>query len=137
MKNDVKKVNIEIVSITDGEANHWKTTGEYKLDGDTHLIAYTDYASNTITKNGLYVGKESMLLHRTGGITGDMLFDLRNATITNYKLFSVETDFVIHTEEYEVNTTEDGLEIYLRYTLADRNDERPIYGAQRIIVTIL
>lgn len=137
MKNDVKKAHIEIVSITDGEANHWQTIGEYKLDGDTHLIAYTDYTGNITTKNGLYVGKGSMLLHRTGGITSDMLFDLQNDTITNYAIFSVETDFIIHTEEYEVNETADGLEIYLRYTLTDKNDMQPIYGAQRIIVNIM
>ncbi|WP_125141566.1 DUF1934 family protein [Clostridium transplantifaecale] len=137
MKNDVKKVSIEIVSVINGEENHWQTTGEYRLDGDTHLLAYTDYASNAITKNGLYAGKESMLLHRTGGITGDMLFDLRNATITKYAVFSVETDFVIQTDDYKVNTTEDGLEIYVRYTLTDKNDARPIYGAQRIFITML
>lgn len=137
MKNDVKKVSIEIVSVINGEEDHWQTTGEYRSDGDTHLIAYTDYASNAITKNGLYAGKESMLLHRTGGITSDMLFDPRNATITKYAVFSVETDFVIRTDEYKVNTTEDGLEIYIRYTLTDKNDMRPIYGEQRITATML
>lgn len=137
MINDVKKVNIEIVSVINGESDHWQTTGEYRLDGDTHLIAYTDYASNAITKNGLYAGKESMLLHRTGGITGDMLFDLQHATITKYEVFSVETDFVIHTDDYKVHTTENGLEIYVRYTLTDKNESQPIYGAQRINVTIL
>lgn len=76
-KDDVKKADIEIVSITNGEESRWRTTGEYKLDGELHLIVYTDYTGNTITKNGLYVGGKSMLLHRTGGITGDMLFDLQ------------------------------------------------------------
>lgn len=137
MKNDVKKVNIEIISVIDGEANHWQTTGEYKIDGDTHLIAYTDYTGNTITKNGLFVGKDSMLLHRTGEITGDMLFDLRNDTIAHYAVFSVETDFIIHTEEYEVNAVADGLEIYTRYTLTDKKDAQSIGGTQRIIVTMV
>lgn len=137
MKDDVRKVNIEIVSIIDGEATRWQTTGEYKLDGDTHLIAYTDYMGNTITKNGLYVGKESMLLHRTGGISGDMLFDLKNDTLTSYTTFSLETDFVIHTEKYEVNKNADQIEIYVCYTLTDKKYAEPIYGAQRIIVSML
>lgn len=127
-----KDIVVKIASFVDGEENHWETTGEYDFDGETHLVAYTDYTSNSITKNGLYAGKYSMLLHRVGAITCDMLFDLNHDTITQYNAFMFTDTFVIHTSEYKVNVSIDVIEIQLHYSLTNRTNAEPIDGIQKI-----
>lgn len=133
----MKKVGIQILSTVDDEVNIFKSVGEYKIDDNTHMVAYTDYTGNTITKNGLYIGAESMLLHRIGGITGDMLFDLNKDTITTYTLSFVSADFIIYTKEYKVSDADNGIEVYLQYVLTDKSNNQSIYGTQRIEIKFL
>ena len=49
----VRNVAIRIKSIVEGVDSQWETTGEYKWDGRQHMLAYTDYTGNAITKNGI------------------------------------------------------------------------------------
>lgn len=71
--SEVRNVYIRIRSVVEGVENLWETTGEYKWDGRQHMLAYTDYTGNAITKNGIFADHEKMLLHRVGAITCDML----------------------------------------------------------------
>ena len=50
--SEVRNVHIRIRSVVEGVENLWETTGEYKWDGRQHMLAYTDYTGNAITKNG-------------------------------------------------------------------------------------
>ena len=79
--SEVRNVHIRIRSVVEGVENLWETTGEYKWDGRQHMLAYTDYTGNAITKNGIFADHEKMLLHRVGAITCDMLFDPLTASV--------------------------------------------------------
>lgn len=87
--SEVRNVHIRIRSVVEGVENLWETTGEYKWDGRQHMLAYTDYTGNAITKNGIFADHEKMLLHRVGAITCDMLFDPLTATMVDYKAYMV------------------------------------------------
>ena len=82
--SEVRNVHICIRSVVEGVENLWETTGEYKWDCRQHMLAYTDYTGNAITKNGIFADHEKMLLHRVGAITCDMLFDPLTATMVDY-----------------------------------------------------
>lgn len=87
--SEVRNVYIRIRSVVEGVENLWETNGEYKWDGRQHMLAYTDYTGNAITKNGIFADHEKMLLHRVGAITCDMLFDPLTATMVDYKAYMV------------------------------------------------
>ncbi len=125
-------ITITIKSRMNGEETIFETTGEYAFDGQRHLAAYTDYTGNLITKNGLYIEPDKLLLHRVGGITADMLFDKQTDTVARYQAFMVNTSFVIHTSEYSVEETEYGLAIHIDYSLSDGTDTDVIKGIQDI-----
>ena len=129
-----KDIIVKIESVVNGEKSSWQTTGEYDFKEDTHLVAYTDYTSNAITKNGLYAGKDSMLLHRVGAITCDMLFDLKSDTLAKYNAFMIENPFIVHTSVYTVHASPDVVEIQLRYELTDSTNAEPIQGSQKILL---
>ena len=118
----------------EGVENLWETTGEYKWDGRQHMLAYTDYTGNAITKNGFFADHEKMLLHRVGAITCDMLFDPLTATMVDYKAYMVGAKFLLHTETYSMEENEVGLNIRVQYTLDDGGGHTPIVGEQEITV---
>ena len=107
---------------------------EYKWDGRQHMLAYTDYTGNAITKNGIFADHEKMLLHRVGAITCDMLFDPLTATMVDYKAYMVGAKFLLHTETYSMEENERGLNIRVQYTLDDGGGHTPIVGEQEITV---
>ena len=78
------------------------------MDGRQHMLAYTDYRGNAITKNGIFADQEKMLL-RVGAITCDMLFDTLTATMVDYKAYMVGAKFLLHTETYSIEENETGL----------------------------
>ena len=133
--SEVRNVDIRIRSIVEGVENQWETTGEYKWDGRQHMLAYTDYTGNAITKNGIYADGEKMLLHRVGAITCDMLFDTLTATMVDYKAYMVGAKFLLHTETYSIEENETGLIIRVQYTLDDNSGHTPIVGEQEIAVS--
>ncbi len=137
LKSDqtVRNVDIRIRSIVEGVENQWETTGEYKWDGSQHMLAYTDYTGNAITKNGIYADREKMLLHRVGAITCDMLFDTLTATMVDYKAYMVGAKFLLHTETYSIEESETGVTIRVQYTLDDGSGHTPIVGEQEIVVS--
>lgn len=129
----VRNVAIRIKSIVEGVDSQWETTGEYKWDGRQHMLAYTDYTGNAITKNGIFADQEKMLLHRVGAITCDMLFDTLTATMVDYKAYMVGAKFLLHTETYSIEEKETGLIIRVQYTLDDSSGHTPIVGEQEIV----
>lgn len=129
---EVHQVNVRIRSEIEGTESQWETTGEYQWDGSKHMLAYTDYTGNAITKNGIFAEKDKMLLHRVGAITCDMLFDTLTATMVDYKAYMVGARFLLHTESYSIEENANGLIIQVAYTLDDGSGHEPIVGKQTI-----
>ncbi|MEE5994117.1 MAG: DUF1934 family protein [Oscillospiraceae bacterium] len=130
---EIKKCQISIASNVDGTELFRKFEGEYLFKDDTHNIAYTDYSGNVITKNALQANSSAMLLHRVGGFSGDMFFDLNCDTVVNYGAFMVGCGFALHTYEYSLMEHENGLTIRVRYGLNDGKAEE-ISGQQSITI---
>ena len=131
-----KKAAISLISWVNGDVTVKDYAGEYAFKGDTHLIAYTDYTGNSVTKNGIQANDSAMLLHRVGEFEGDMLFDPNMDTVVKYTASGlIQTKFILHTEEYSIETHADRVEIHLRYMLFDENKEDAIHGEQQIRVS--
>ena len=132
--SEVRKVRVAVRSLIDGTEVEREYEGEYLYKDDTHNIAYTDYSGNIITKNAVQATKTAMLLHRVGGFSGDMFFDLNSDTVVNYGAFMVGCGFALHTYEYTLTENENGLTIAVRYGLNDGKAEE-ISGEQTITAT--
>ena len=124
---------VKLKSEVGGDKLYNEFSGEYALLDGIHNIVYTDYTGNEITKVGIQADDKMMLLHRTGGFSGDMLFDTRTDTVVKYAAFMVESGFVLHTYDYSVEQTDKGNHIFVRYGLNDGGDEE-MKGEQDIEV---
>ena len=132
-----KKVAVTLTSRVDGDESVNTYLGEYAFRDNTHLIAYTDFAGNGITRNGIQANDSAMLLHRVGEFEGDMLFDPKMDTVVKYTAGGlVQTGFILHTEEYEIALNENQVEIHIRYVLFDGSGEDAIHGEQQIKVDL-
>ena len=130
-----RNVTVTLTSRVDGDENVKIYPGEYAFRDNTHLITYTDYAGNGITRNGIQANDSAMLLHRVGEFEGDMLFDPKMDTVVKYTAGGlVQAGFILHTGEYSVETHNDRVEIHIRYVLFDGSGEDAIQGEQRIKV---
>ena len=134
--SEVRKVRVAVRSLIDGTGVEREYEGAYLYKDDTYNIAYTDYSGNIITKNALQAMGTAMLLHRVGGFSGDMFFDLSSDTVVNYGAFMVGCGFALHTYEYNLTENENGLTIAVRYGLNDGKAEE-ISGEQTIAVTYM
>ena len=85
-----KPVTVRIESCVDGNRSVRTFDGEYASRYGAHLVVYTDYTGNTITRNGIEAREDKLLLHRTGAMEGDMLFDPQEATVFRYSAFPVK-----------------------------------------------
>ena len=132
---DSKRVTVTLTSRIDRDENVNTYPGEYAFRDDTHLIAYTDYTGNGITRNGIQANDSAMLLHRVGEFEGDMLFDPMMDTVVKYTAGGlVQAGFILHTEEYSVEAHKGLVELHIRYVLFDGSGEEAIHGEQRISV---
>ena len=130
-----KKVTVTLTSRIDGDESVNIYPGEYAFRDGTHLITYTDYVGNGITRNGIQANDSAMLLHRVGEFEGDMLFDPEMDTVVKYTAGGlVQTGFILHTEEYGIVLNENQAEIHIRYVLFDGSGEDAIRGEQQIKV---
>ncbi len=118
-----KDVKIKIKSVVNGEENEWKGEGEYAKSEGIHMIAYNDYTGNRVTKNGVHIDVDKLFLHRVGGVTSDMLFDVLADSIVSYSTFLVSTNFLLHTKCYEVDEDENGLRVHIEYVLHDASGQ--------------
>lgn len=109
--SEVRKVRVAVRSLIDGAEIEREYEGEYVFKDNSHNIAYTDYSGNIITKNALQAPETAMLLHRVGGYSGDMFFDQNSNTIVKYGAFMVGCGFALHTYEYTLTESENGLTI--------------------------
>lgn len=133
---DVKEIKITLKSDVGGDKLFNEFNGEYAVLDGIHNIVYTDYTGNEITKVGIQADDKMMFLHRVGGFSGDMLFDTVTDTVVKYEAFMVQSGFVLHTYEYKLEQTDNGIHIFVRYGLNDGNDEE-IAGQQDIEVMFL
>lgn len=131
-----RKANIIMKSTVDGEKIYNEYQGEYRYKNGAHNFVYTDYTGNAVTKNAVEATEAQMLLHRTGTINGDMLFDTLSDTVTRYDAFMVTHGFLVHTYEYAVKSEADKICIYLKYGLNDGSAEEEISGEQIIEITL-
>ena len=99
---EIRKVSIRLRSVIDGDETHCEYIGEYRQMEGSHLIAYTDYTGNAVTKVGIEARDNAMLLHRVGSITADMLFEPGAETVVNYEALSLRSRFSLHTYEYHM-----------------------------------
>lgn len=130
MLTDKKAVIIKIKSCVDDVEREWECAGEYAIDGETRVAVYTDYIGNDITRTGMQIGKDAMLLHRSGGINADMLFSLENDTVLEYEAFGLKTTYVLHTAAYRVYEMDHGLWVHLEYSLNDTEGKAETTGVQ-------
>ena len=131
-----KDVSVTIRSSIDGELVTTKASGEYaKRDGIRH-VTYTDYTGNVITRNGLEIADDRLFLHRSGGISGNMLFDPGKDTTVSYSVSVISTEFRLETEAYRLTENEAGLDIYLKYRLHSipETPEHVISGEQEMTI---
>ena len=127
-----RKIRVIITSRIDGVSERKELSGEYAYKNGAHIVVFTDYTGNVTTKNGMAIRNSQLLLHRTGGFSGDMLFDGSIDTTVEYRAMMVSGRFILHTEEYRLTESEEGLDIYLKYVLHQTNGEEHISGEQFI-----
>ena len=114
---DTGKCEVRITSRIDGEEVIRTMQGEYRKKDNSHIVVYTDYTGNAVTKNGMEICEDKMLLHRTGAFEGDMLFDPLTDTFVRYGAFPVQNGFMMHTERLDVLEFAEGLDISIKYKL--------------------
>lgn len=125
--------SVTLYSRIEGDETINTYTGEYALRDGIHLITYTDYTGNGITKNGLQAGETALLLHRVGEFEGDMLFDPKMDTVVKYTAGGlVQAGFILHTDHYSVTAEPGQLKIHIQYVLYDGSGEDGIHGEQNI-----
>ena len=128
-----KNAVIALESCIDGDISRKEYPGEYAYRDGTHLLTYTDFTGNGITKNGIQANGFAMLLHRVGAFEGDMLFDPAMDTVVKYTAGGlVQAGFILHTNAYSVEAKENGVVIHFDYILYDGSGEEGIHGEQCI-----
>ena len=132
---DTQKANVHLRSVVNGEKWERSYAGEYRRTEAAHNIVYTDYTGNTPTKVAVEAAENALLLHRVGAITSDKLFDPCTDTVVKYDALSLRHGFLLHTEEYRVEETEETLCIFLSYVLTDGSGEEEIRGTQTFTIT--
>lgn len=130
--NGIKQVTVCISGAVNGEPMLKEYTGEYEFRVNTHNIAYTDYSGNIITKCALQASGSEMLLHRTGGFSGDLWFDMQTDRIVKYDAFSASRGFMLHTDEYRLTEEQDGIRISVKYVMYDGSEQDMICGELHI-----
>ncbi|MBQ9263128.1 MAG: DUF1934 domain-containing protein [Clostridia bacterium] len=130
------KAVIRIHGVVASTPMEYEYQGEYAFENNTHLIVYTDYTGNVITKCAIQANNESMLLHRSGAFNGEMFFQPAYPTSVKYTADMLETEMVLHTFEYCLTAEEvQHITIAFRYMLTDPHGMNVIHGQQKIDVT--
>ncbi|MDD4510314.1 MAG: DUF1934 family protein [Oscillospiraceae bacterium] len=134
MFKEKKNVTVAIKGVIDDITRDWEGPGEYALDGDTHFVAYNDYAGNAVTKTGIHIRSDALLLHRVGAITSDILFRPNEDTIVKYDAFGMQTTYILHTTQFRLYEMQNGIWVHLEYSLNDTNGHTEIEGIQDVHV---
>lgn len=131
----IKQVSVSISGAVNGEPMLKEYMGEYEYRDNTHNIAYTDYTGNVITKCALQASDTEMLLHRTGGFSGDLWFDTQTDRIVKYAAFSADKGFMLHTDEYRLTAEQGKVCIFVRYVMYDGSEQDTICGKLSIEIS--
>ncbi len=119
-----KDVNVRITTTTGGETFVTEGRGEYAHDDEAHYVAYTERDElGSVTRNGLHIGREKLLLHRDGSVNMKALFDPGATTRADYSAAGFATQFAVRTRQYDVFFDERCITVDLRYALAEDNDD--------------
>ncbi|MBO6141432.1 MAG: DUF1934 domain-containing protein [Ruminococcus sp.] len=128
------KVRVNVKSIIDGEEIINETVGEYEVINGEHRLAYSDLSGNMITNNYLTASPDCLHIKREGGFEGEILFDPMIDTVMKYRIIMLECGFSLHTYEYTLTESENGLMIAVRYGLNDGKAEE--ISAEQTITAI-
>ena len=119
-----KDVNVRITTTTDGETFVTEGAGEYAHDDEAHYVAYTERDEHgSVTRSGLHIGREKLLLHRDGAVCMKALFDPGATTRADYNAAGLGAQFAVRTRQYDVFFDERRITVDLRYALAENNDD--------------
>lgn len=129
------KAVIRIHGVVASTPMEYEYQGEYAFENNTHLIVYTDYTGNVITKCAIQANHECMLLHRSGVFSGDMFFHPAYPTKVQYAADILNAEMVLHTQEYTLTEAEHQITFTVRYWLSDPQGGNVIHGKQQIEVT--
>ena len=132
---DTRPVTLRLTSRIDGEETICQYEGRYRYKGGNHIIVYTDYSGNAVTRVGIRADEKTMLLRRSGAIKADMLFDTRKDSQVDYDALYIKHRFILHTDSYRLVGKEPSLSFYMAYRLHDRTGHPPIKGEQELLVT--
>ena len=93
-------------------------------DDEAHYVAYTERDEHgSVTRTGLHLGREKMLLHRDGAVCMKALFDPGATTRADYNAAGLGAQFAVRTRQYDVFFDERRITVDLRYALAENNDD--------------
>lgn len=134
---DVKRGKIHLASTINGEETQYEYSGEYNVISGNHCVAYTDYTGNALTRVGIEAAPTTMLIHRTGGVTADMLFDPDHETAVNYNVLTLKTLLRLKTHRLIVEAKGSVVRICVEYSLDDGSGEIVTQASQTIIVNIM
>lgn len=130
-----KKASVKIHGVVASTPMDYEYSGEYAFENNTHLIVYTDYTGNDITKCAIQANADSMLLHRVGAFSGGMFFNPAYPTSVQYAADMLISEMVLHTQEYTLTAKEKQVILDIRYWLSDPQGGNVIHGKQQIEVT--
>ena len=114
-----KDVTVRITTVADGESFVTESAGEYGRDGEVHCVAYTERHDGDVTRSGLQLRRDALLLHRDGAVSSQMLFAEGQTTKAVYKAYGLDSEFLVQTHQYDVLFGEDRITVDLRYTLME------------------
>ena len=75
MATESRTATVTIESCIDGTRLSQTLNGEYAFRDGAHLVVCTDYTGTAVTRIGMEIREDKVLLHRTGAMEGDMLYD--------------------------------------------------------------
>ena len=130
-----KDVRVLMPTRVEGEKFVTEAEGEFARDGDVFCLAYTECSNGEVTRNGLQISREKMLLHRDGAVCGEMLFDPGTVTRASYRTMGMEMSFAVRTVRYDVFFDEKLMVIDLRYSLQENENAVPTRYALKIEIS--
>ena len=94
------------------------SSGEYVANRNVHTITYTEkLEGDCIVNNTLILKKDCAELHRTGGVTSQMMFDKGNTTDTEYLTSYGTLNFKIITMRYNAVIEDSHINVLIQYDL--------------------
>lgn len=129
---DARPVKIILRSSIEKTEERFEYEGLCRVKGSLYCITYTDRADSALSRVRMDAGREGMTLHRRGSINTRMQFDPRRETPVSYSFDAFRTDFILKTKEYRFSAGEASLQIFVRYTLTEKDGQPVSEGSQEM-----